>query len=235
VLIQRISGYLPQRWFRSQRALRDAHRLTRRQRLRNLLIEPLEDRKLLTVIDLAAIGAGGTTIFGADAGDNSGISVGNAGDVNGDGYDDLIIGANLAASVGNARGFAGESYLIFGKADWSSTPSIDIASLGSAGVSIFGAGFSDRSGISVSGAGDFNGDGFDDFIIGASRAGAAGNAKSYAGESYVLFGGNSFTTPYHLPISAAVRPTPLPEQMPPRQSMPPTATILWSEAVEPTF
>ena len=43
-------------------------------------------------------------------------------------------------------------------------------------------------------AGDVNGDGFDDLLIGARRSDAAGNAKSDAGESYVIFGSNSFTS-----------------------------------------
>jgi hypothetical protein len=42
----------------------------------------------------------------------------------------------------------------------------------------------------VSSAGDVNGDGFDDLVIGAYGADASGNAKSYAGESYVIFGGD---------------------------------------------
>ena len=83
----------------------DAGRSTpRRQRLRRLLIQRLEDRRLLTTIDLAALVAGqGSTIFGAGANDQSGFSVSNAGDVNGDGFDDLLIGAPFADASGNSK------------------------------------------------------------------------------------------------------------------------------------
>jgi hypothetical protein len=144
---------------------------------------------LPATIDLSSLGSAGLTIFGADGTDFSGGSVSGAGDVNGDGFDDLLIGASGAAASGNAKGFAGESYVIFGGASLPST--IDLSSLGSAGLTIFGADAGDRSGVSVSGAGDVNGDGFDDLLIGAYVAAASGNAKSIAGESYVIFGGAS--------------------------------------------
>jgi Dockerin type I domain/FG-GAP repeat/RTX calcium-binding nonapeptide repeat (4 copies) len=159
----------------------------RKRSRRRLLVEQLESRRFLTTIDLVALVAGqGTSLFGADAGDQSGISVSNAGDVNGDGFDDLIIGAYLADASGNLKDGAGDSYVIFGAASLPTT--IDLANLGSAGINIFGADAGDRSGTSVSSAGDVNGDGFDDLIIGAYRAAASGNAKANAGESYVIFG-----------------------------------------------
>jgi hypothetical protein len=159
----------------------------RRHRLRRLLIEQMEDRRLLTTIDLAALTAAqGSIIHGADAGDFSGNSVSSIGDVNGDGFEDFVIGAATAAASGNAKSFAGESYLIFGTASLPAT--IDLANLGSAGITIFGADADDESGRSVSSAGDVNGDGFDDFVIGAAAAAASGNAKSFAGESYLIFG-----------------------------------------------
>ena len=149
-------------------------------------------------IDLSNPGSGVITIFGADRLDQSGRSVSSAGDVNGDGFDDLLIGANLADSSNNARTDSGDSYVVFGKADWSGTPSIDLAKLGQSGqatgITIFGADADDYSGRSVSSAGDVNGDGFDDLLIGAHYANASGNAKDDAGESYVIFGGNNFTS-----------------------------------------
>jgi hypothetical protein len=137
-----------------------------------------------TPVDLAALGTGGFRIAGIDGGDNAGVSVSGAGDVNGDGLADLIIGADRAGAVG--RFSAGESYVVFGKA--SSTP-VDLAALGAGGFRIDGINSGDRSGSSVSGAGDVNRDGLADLIVGAARGGSGPNAG--AGESYVVFGRTS--------------------------------------------
>jgi hypothetical protein len=60
---------------------------------------------------------------------------------------------------------------------------------GSNGFAINGIGAFDWSGYSVSSAGDVNGDGFDDLIIGAKYADP--NGINFAGQSYVVFGSNS--------------------------------------------
>ncbi len=149
---------------------------------------------LPSTIDLAKLGSpgsiGGITIFGADTRDRAGGSISNAGDVNGDGFDDLIIGAELAAALGDAKTFAGESYVIYGAALLPATIDLgNLATLGpTVGITIFGGDAEDRSGRSVSSAGDINGDGFDDLVIGAFRADASGNRTSAAGDSYVIFG-----------------------------------------------
>jgi hypothetical protein len=110
----------------------------------------------------------GFSIQGSKNNDNLGHSVSHAGDVNGDGYDDVIIGAS------NPNTDSGISYVIFGRR---ANVNIDLAKLAvSQGFSIIGAGHS------VSGAGDINGDGIDDVIIGSP------NQNSDAGISYVIFG-----------------------------------------------
>ncbi len=117
---------------------------------------------------------------GIDVGDCSGGSVSAAGDVNGDGIDDLIIGASGADPGGRVD--AGESYVVFGRdTQRDFPPSFELASLlpgaggdGSAGFVLDGIDADDYSGCSVSAAGDVNGDGIDDLIIGAFRADPGG-------------------------------------------------------------
>jgi hypothetical protein len=128
-------------------------------------------------------GIGGFAINGETQGDGSGISVSSAGDVNGDGFDDLIVGAAGADPNGN---YSGKSYVVFGKADGTDVELSDVAA-GIGGFALNGEAENDQSGRSVSGAGDVNNDGFDDLIVGA--AGADPNGSS-SGKSYVVFGGD---------------------------------------------
>ena len=136
-------------------------------------------------IDLSEIdGNDGFRIDGENTRDWSGWSV-SAGDVNGDGYDDITIGAS------HARGYSGSTYVVFGKAsDFGTTVELSdiVASGGSAGFRIDGERRLDESGFSVSSAGDFNGDGYDDIIIGPGRANSNGD---WSGASYVVFGKES--------------------------------------------
>ncbi len=126
--------------------------------------------KFTAEFDLADLnGSNGFKINGISSGDESGSSVSSAGDVNGDGFDDLLIGAPLA----------GESYVVFGEAGGFS-PSLNLSTLnGSNGFKINGTDTFDRSGSLVSSAGDVNGDGFDDILIGS---------PDLVGSSYVVFG-----------------------------------------------
>jgi hypothetical protein len=136
-------------------------------------------------LNLSALnGSNGFTFNGIAANNYAGDSVSSAGDVNGDGIDDLVIGADGASPNGNNR--AGQSYVVFGsKTGFPATLNLSTLN-GVNGFTINGIAANDGSGYPVSSAGDVNGDGIDDLIIGASSAKANGNA--YAGQSYVVFG-----------------------------------------------
>ena len=143
-----------------------------------------------SVLDLSMLnGTNGFTLTGIDAGDRSGFSVSAAGDVNGDGYDDLIIGARGAAPGGDS--LAGETYVVYGGASAPGTDGVlDLGALnGTNGFTLTGIDGRDYSGWSVSAAGDVNGDGYDDLIIGARDADPNGNGA--AGETYIVYGGAS--------------------------------------------
>jgi hypothetical protein len=76
--------------------------------------------------------------------------------------DDLIVGAYKADP--NSRTDAGSSYVIFGKIN---SVAINLSAIGTGGFVINGEHTNDWSGTSVSNAGDVNGDGLDDLIVGS--------------------------------------------------------------------
>ncbi|MBF0626690.1 MAG: FG-GAP repeat protein [Magnetococcales bacterium] len=139
-------------------------------------------------LDLSTLdGSNGFRLDGVGGYDRSGSALSSAGDVNGDGFDDFIIGA-WAATVGVSR--PGASYVVFGKASGFASI-LDLSTLnGSNGFRLAGFAGNDQSGRSVRGAGDVNGDGFDDLIIGSPGTNVSANGSTFydAGVSYVLFG-----------------------------------------------
>ena len=141
-------------------------------------------------IDLS-IQSADITICGADAIDQSGFRVASA-DINGDGYDDIIISAPWADP--GKREMAGETYVIFGS---SSPPSTVDLSTDQADLTVYGEIYYDLSGWAVA-SGDVNGDGYDDIIIGAHDASPGG--RDAAGETYVIFGGSFPSPPYTIDL-----------------------------------
>jgi len=130
-------------------------------------------------------GVTGFVINGEEMGDRSGTSVGRAGDVNADGIDDIVIGAPFANPNGDN---SGRIYVVYGAPGGFSNP-FGLSSLdGSNGFAINGEAFNERAGGAVSAAGDVNGDGIDDLIIGATQADPGGVDS---GRSYVVFGSGS--------------------------------------------
>jgi hypothetical protein len=135
----------------------------------------------IQLADIPNFPAAGFVIQGDAAGDEAGFSVSGAGDINGDGLDDIIVGAAFGDNGGTD---AGEAYVIFGRANGFGT--IDLTNLtASAGFIIQGDAANDEAGFSVSSAGDVNHDGFDDLILGAITNDAG---LTNAGRSYVIFG-----------------------------------------------
>ncbi|MBI5728120.1 MAG: FG-GAP repeat protein, partial [Ignavibacteriales bacterium] len=133
------------------------------------------------VADITITGGGGTQL---------GAVVAGAGDVNNDGYDDVLIGTNCGVSI------PGTAYLFYGGPSFSGT-----FSAASANVIFTGMGNGSKFGSAVCGGGDLNGDGFKDIIIGAPSDGT-----DQQGIIYLYYGGASMSSSYtaaQAPFSAS--------------------------------
>jgi hypothetical protein len=137
-------------------------------------------------------GAQGFTIAHTNTQTQTGFSVAGAGDVNGDGYEDLLIGTPDTAGGSN-----GNSFLVFGRPVWTSTVSLSNAGVNGGtnpdgeGIRINPTQLNDDNGVSVSAAGDVNGDGFADLLVGAARNDLVLGLQDLTnnqGQSYVLYG-----------------------------------------------
>jgi hypothetical protein len=114
------------------------------------------------------------TLSGENSGEEFGSSASAAGDVNGDGYDDIIVGAKAYDT------YTGRAYLYLGDTDGIST---------TAPITLSGENPYDWFGDAVGTAGDVNGDGYDDVLVGARKA------ADMTGRAYLYLGGASGPAP----------------------------------------
>lgn len=114
-------------------------------------------------------------LVGAGVNDQFGISVASAGDVNNDGYGDIVVGAFAASPSGRAN--VGSAGVYLGSVNGADATANQVFE---------GVAMGDRFGESVAGAGDVNGDGFGDIVVGASAADPMGRPN--AGTATVYLG-----------------------------------------------
>ncbi len=119
---------------------------------------------------------------GEAVGDYAGRSLAAVGDINNDGYDDILVGADLNDATGTD---AGAVYLIYGQAVAFTSVNLNMA------VRFTGEAAGDSAGSAVAGAGDINNDGYDDFIIGAPYN---DTAQSNTGAAYLFYGRSALYT-----------------------------------------
>jgi len=113
-------------------------------------------------------------------------------DFNGDGFDDIVMGAYYADP--NGRNAAGTVYVIFGESPATQNVEIDL-SASNADIQIFGANPNDQLGKAIA-VGDINGDGYDDIIVSAPYASEPG--RESCGKVYVILGGLGLLNSYDL-------------------------------------
>ncbi len=208
----------------------------RRHRKHQPTVMPLEQRQLLA-IDLSGVagslpgvnppGPFGVLEAGLMTNSGAGWSVAEVGDVNGDGFHDMVIGApTVTPGVGVGfpsvtQGSAGRVYLVLGSnsasngsTDWLNVTENDrIGDLGTLGnltqtnplTNLPGFAFNgltftatqnsqNNLGTSVAAAGDVNGDGLADFMIGAPGSGDPLNGNPGTGRAYLIYGSRSLGT-----------------------------------------
>jgi hypothetical protein len=154
-----------------------------------VLLGPLDGSQEL------GVGKADVSYFGASSGDNLGYSV-IAADINDDGIDDAILGSPGVTAGFDPRTDQGRAYVFFGGAGFADEKEIDLIDEGFDFTVTGAEGFS-RLGSAMA-AGDVNGDGAGDLVIGAPFAGRPpgsppGSERTYVGEVYVILGGDDLS------------------------------------------
>ena len=124
----------------------------------------------------------------------------SGGGINGDGLADIIISANTAAATAGAS--AGLIYVIFGSTGFGA--SVDLSTLSTGGMVLEGSGAFEQAGRFIEFIGDFDGDSYGDFLVGAYRGDGSGADLSYTGEAYVIYGDASGNLPTTLTLGTGL-------------------------------
>jgi len=144
------------------------------------------------------------TVYGARAGDMAGIEV-FVGDFNADGYDDVLFGAQNYDGEAQDRSNAGAAYLALGNPNFANGD-IDLLNPPNNVIVFYGGTAEDRFGLWVDG-GDFNGDGFDDLLIGANQADGENDSRINAGEAWIIYGSEDMVEEYGSVVDMSQPPT----------------------------
>lgn len=139
-------------------------------------------------------GKNGFVISGLNASDALGATVSQAGDINNDGLDDVIIGAPDNSSFDEVG--PGTSYVIFGSRE-PFNAQFDLTNLNGQNGFVLTGSLENNIGSALSNAGDLNGDGIDDLVLGAKNVSEQENSDAVAG--YVVYGqANGFDATFDL-------------------------------------
>ncbi len=162
----------------------------------------LTGENLFTVDQVGTAQLPGCKIYGTQPGGHAGSIIADAGDFNGDGTDDLLVCSPGETRVVNGQTRRGVAYLIFGGPHLTNG-SFNLSQVGTSQlpgvvfVSPYEAGTAQEAPIDFVGqAGDVNGDGFADVLIGVSHADYVNplepnQRRKDAGECYLIYGSNT--------------------------------------------